>query len=141
MKVSIPIIVTTIPPKGYHIFVAGKFGRKRVLFLIDTGASKSVIDLTYATKYLPDKNLIQTNHQTTGLGANIPNSTFIKLNQIKIGKAKIGSMKFAILDLSMVNDAYASAQLEPIVAIVGGDILKKYKAMIDYESKSLTLSI
>ncbi len=141
MKVNIPIIVTTIPPKGYHIFVEGKIDHKRVLFLIDTGASKSVVDLTYATKYFPHTKLIQTDHLTTGLGANIPNSTFIKLNRLKIGKTGIRAMKFAILDLKIVNDAYASAKLKPVVAIIGGDILKKYKAVIDYEQKLLSLSL
>ncbi|MGB4931856.1 MAG: retropepsin-like aspartic protease [Chitinophagales bacterium] len=138
-QVTIPIQVLTIPPKGYHIFVDGKIGRKRINFLIDTGASKSVIDQEFAKQFFPDEQVTKTDHLTTGLGANIPNSSFIRLNRIRIGKHKITSTKFALLDLSIVNDAYASAGLEPVLAIIGGDILKKYGAVIDYANRILLL--
>ena len=136
---SIPIIIKTIPPKGYHIFVRGKIGRVKMLFLVDTGASKSVIDTTFAQTNFP-KGLIKiTDHLTTGLGANIPNSSFISLHRIKIGDTKIKPMEFALLDLDMVNQAYASADLDPVVAIIGGDVLKKYGAIIDYNLQTLHL--
>ncbi len=138
-QVTIPIQVLTIPPKGYHIFVEGKIGRKPITFLIDTGASKSVIDQEFAKQFFPDEQITKTDHLTTGLGANIPNSSFIRLHRIRIGKNKIASTKFALLDLSIVNDAYASAGLEPVKAIIGGDILKKYGAVIDYANRLLLL--
>lgn len=141
MQHTIPIILAKIPPKGYHIFVAGKIQRKRVRFLIDTGASKSVIDYTYASTHFPNARQTHTDHQTTGLGAQIPNATFMRLRGIHLGKQHIQPITFALLDLSTVNNAYAEAKLDPIVAILGGDILRKHKMVIDYARTTLSFEI
>lgn len=137
-EVHIPLIMEDIPPKGIHIFIKGKIQRKRVRFLIDTGASKSVIDHDFTLRNFPYTRRIITEHQTTGLGANIPNACFIKLRGIYLGKYKISPVLFAQLDLSTVNEAYTSALLDPVVAIIGGDVLKQYRMIIDYDKCLLT---
>ena len=137
--ITIPLILTEIPPKGMHIFVKGKIQRKRVRFLLDTGASKSVIDTGFADQAFPHARRQQTEHLTTGLGANIPNATFIRLHHIKMGDHKLRPITFALLDLSVVNDAYSAADLDPVVAIIGGDILSKYDAIINYGEKTLQM--
>jgi len=138
MNISVPLIIKKIPPKGYHIFVDGKIMRKKIRFLIDTGASKSVVDKSFAEKNFTTSLITETDHQTTGLGTNIPNSSFIRLHHIRIGDQKIKPLQFALLDLSVVNDAYSLAKLEKVNAIIGGDILKKYGCVIDYNAAILT---
>lgn len=140
MAFTIPLIIKTIPPKGYHIFVDGKIGRHKMRFLIDTGASKSVINQDYANNQFAGSLITETDHLTTGLGANIPNSSFIRLHRVKLDKFSIKTVQFAILDLSMVNQAYTSAGLNPVEAIIGGDILKKYGAIIDYSTRQLIMN-
>ncbi len=136
---EIPISVKKIPPNGSHIFVNGKINEIGLRFLIDTGASQSVIDKTFVDQNLNGIHVIKTEHQTTGLGANIPNSEFIKVYRIRIGKFKLGRMEFAMLDLSIVNTAYTGAGFKTVNAIIGGDILLKYRAVIDYSAKTLNL--
>ncbi|HNO27533.1 MAG TPA: retropepsin-like aspartic protease [Chitinophagales bacterium] len=138
---QIPLILEEIPPKGIHIFIHGKIQRKTVRFLLDTGASKSVIDQDFANRMFPSARRIETEHLTTGLGANIPNAVFLKLRGIKAGKYHLKPITFAVLDLSVVNQAYISAKLEPVVAILGGDILNKYRAVIDYRQRLLQLLV
>ncbi|MBP8248580.1 MAG: clan AA aspartic protease [Chitinophagales bacterium] len=140
MAYTIPLIIKTIPPKGYHIFVDGKIGRHKMRFLIDTGASKSVINQDYAQNHFSNSLITKTDHLTTGLGANIPNSSFIRLHRVKLDKFSLKTVHFALLDLSMVNQAYSSAGLDPVEAIIGGDILKKYGAVIDYGNKQLIMN-
>lgn len=108
-------------------------------FLLDTGASKSVIDKTFAGRHFPFMHSRVTEHQTTGLGASISNSEFTRLGRVRIGDFKAGRVEFALLDLSIVNGAYAEAGLDPVVAIIGGDLLKKFSAVIHYGEKSLEL--
>jgi predicted aspartyl protease len=137
---QIPISVKKIPPNGSHIFVTGKLNGIGLRFLIDTGASQSVIDKSFAQEHLSYVDIIKTEHQTTGLGANIPNSEFVKIYRIRIGKFDLKKMEFALLDLSVVNTAYASAGFKVVNAIIGGDILFRYRAIIDYSAKILHLS-
>ncbi len=124
--------IKNIPPNGYHIFVKGKIQGVAINFLIDTGASNSVVDSTFVEKHFKNLPIKKTEHQTTGLGANIQNSTFIKFKGLKLGDKEIKPTEFAILDLDIVNTAYTSAGLDPVYAIIGGDILKKHKCVIDY---------
>jgi hypothetical protein len=131
------LIIKKIPPKGYHIFVKGKIQGIEVKFLIDTGASKSVVDRSFTEKHFKDQHIIKTEHQTTGLGANIQNSEFVKFNRLKIGTKSIKPLEFALIDLDMVNAAYTAAGLDPVYAIIGGDILMKYKCVIDYKNAYL----
>lgn len=113
---------------------------KKILFLIDTGASKSVIDQSFIETNFPNRKIKETTHQTTGLGANIPNSSFIRMQRVQLGDIKIGSVQFALLDLDVVNSAYSMAGLEKVEAIIGGDVLKKYKCVIDYNNEILILN-
>lgn len=132
MKTAVKLIIKKIPPDGYHIFVKGKIQGVAVKFLIDTGASKSVADKSFTEKHFKDHPVKKTEHQTTGLGTNIQNSEFVKFKRMKIGDKSIKPIEFALLDLDMVNTAYTSAGLDPVYAIIGGDILKKYACEIDY---------
>ena len=127
-----PLIIKKIPPKGNHIFIKGKIQGVSLDFLIDTGASKSVIDKKFAEDNFKPLKIKKTEHQTTGLGANIPNSEFVTLRRVKIGDHRISPVEFALLDLEMVNSAYTAAGLDPVEAIIGGDILKRYCFVIDY---------
>jgi len=134
---ALKLIIKKIPPKGYHIFVKGKIQGLDVKFLIDTGATKSVVDRSFIEKHFKDQPIKKTEHQTTGLGTNIQNSEFVKLKRLKIGSKSIKPIEFALIDLDMVNTAYTSAGLDPVYAIIGGDILMKYKASIDYNDALL----
>lgn len=136
---KIPLIIRNLPPLGSHIFVRGNIDSQKVLWLIDTGASQSVIDKTFVSTYFQDNIISETEHQTTGLGATYEKSEFVRLKNLQIGKFKITSKKFAVIDLDMVNTAYVSAGMPRIEAIIGGDILKKYKAIINYGKKEFTL--
>ncbi len=137
MNKIIKLIIKKIPPKGYHVFVKGKIQGITVKFLIDTGASKSVVDKSFTEKHFKDQPIKKTEHQTTGLGTNIQNSEFIMLKRLKIGSKSIKPIEFALIDLDMVNTAYTAAGLDPVYAIIGGDILMKYSCVIDYKNAVL----
>lgn len=136
---KIPIIIRNIPPGGSHIFVKGSIQAVDLVWLIDTGASQSVIDKNFIAHHFQNNIITETEHQTTGLGATYDKSTFIQLRKIMIGNFSISSKKFSTIDLHIVNTAYESAGMPKIEAIIGGDILKKYKAIIDYNAKYLRL--
>ncbi|MFN0276868.1 MAG: aspartyl protease family protein [Chitinophagales bacterium] len=136
---NIKLKIQKIPPGGSHIFVKGKIGSKNVTYLIDTGASKSVIDKNYFAKHFAELQITELAHSTTGLGATYEKSESITIPQIEIGKFVIRKNEFGLLDLSVINAAYHQAGLDPILVIIGGDILLKYKGVIDYRNKIFKL--
>jgi len=58
---------------------------------------------------------------------------------MSIGELKIEQFEVAVLDLSTINMAYSQLNHPEVLGVLGGDILVKYKAVIDYGNQSLTL--
>ncbi len=136
---EIRIIRKKIPPSGSHIFIKGRLEDHPVLLLIDTGASQSVLNSEFVKKKLSKVKIKSTDHHTTGLGASFTKSEFVKLKKIHLGSFKIPKLEFALIDLSGVNHVYQEAGMPPIDGIVGGDVLLKYHAVIDYHKKIVAL--
>ena len=68
------------------------------------------------------------------------NTNISKSNTVQIGKweDKINLITF---DMSHINHALSEKQINPIDGITGADVLKKSKAVIDYESNKLYLKL
>lgn len=136
---NIQLKIKHIPPGGSHIFVEGKILNEKMIFLIDTGASKSVIDKNYIDEHLSHIQVKEVAHATTGLGATYEKSVFAIIPEIEIGKFKLPKINFGVLDLSIINTAYTAAGMKPIRMIIGGDILLKYQSVINYKKRILQL--
>jgi len=136
---DIKLSIQKIPPGGAHIFVSGRICGKRITYLIDTGASKSVMDKKYLTETFPDIPITEVTQSTAGLGAMYEKSEYAELQKIEIGGFKIAKKAFAVLDFTVINTAYTQSGFKPIQAIIGGDILVKYKGIVDYKKKALRL--
>ena len=64
-----------------------------------------------------------------------------KKNKLKIGKWKKDKIALILFNLSHVNTALLSHNSKPIDGIIGADILKKGKAIIDYDKRVLYLKL
>ncbi len=63
----------------------------------------------------------------------------MKVPGLVLGDFEIKDDKMILLDLSHVNESYKLMKLKPVDGVIGGDILKKYKAVIDYGKKVLVV--
>ena len=106
-------------------------------FILDTGASSSCVDFDAAKLF----NLIveETEIKATGAGASNMHTQLSKKNNIKIGKWKHQKTALILFNLTHVNQGLISQNAEAVDGIIGADILKKAKAIIDYEKKYLYL--
>ena len=75
-----------------------------------------------------------------GLSSDISESDISRRNTIQIGKweAEIILITF---DMNHINNALGEKQINSIDGIIGADVLKKSKAVIDYESNKLYLKL
>ena len=64
-----------------------------------------------------------------------------KKNKLKIGKWRKEKVSLILFNLTHVNTALVSHDAKPVDGIIGADVLKKAKAIIDYEKKLLYLKL
>ena len=135
---NISLEILNLHNDGFHLLVEVFVFDKPFKAVLDTGASRTVFDRTTVEQYIEQEALLASDKLSTGLGTNSMESHTLTIPELTIGDLKIEDFETAVLDLSMINTAYESLEVGPIIGVIGGDILMKYKAVISYAS--LTLS-
>jgi len=138
---TIPFEILTIENDGHHIILDVEVLDKKFKMVLDTGASKTVLDKqTLFDSGLTEEKLISSNILSTGLGTNEMQSHMLLLDKLSIHDWHIKNIQVAVLDLSAINYAYLQMNFEPVVGVLGGDILNSYGAIINYKKKTLQLN-
>lgn len=135
--ISVPLTLINLQDDGFHLLVEIVVFGQKLLAVVDTGASRSVFDKSFIETYIKDLEHTEETHATTlfttssTLQASIP--------KIKIGPLILKDYEAVALDLEAVNQAYQGLGHPPISAIIGGDLLLKYNAVIHYRKMKLYL--
>lgn len=106
-------------------------------FIVDTGASNSCVGFEAVDKFslfAQDSDV-----KAAGAGATDMLTQLSKKNTIQIGKWSKKRISLVLFDLAHVNTALVTHHAEPVDGIIGADILKRGKAVIDYERNCLYL--
>ncbi len=138
--IEIHFNILNIEDDGYHIQIEAEVNHLPCTLLVDTGASKTVFDLMFFTEHFEDFIPLQEDRISVGLGTNsmISHSTVIKT--LNIGALNTTNFKTTLLDLSHVNVSYEKLFLPRIAGVLGGDLLMKHQAVIDYCKQIITLT-
>jgi predicted aspartyl protease len=131
---KLKIEITPIESDGVHIFIRARINGKPARFLVDTGASRTVVDKKRILRYLEEDeaNFEKLEALSAGLGTNTMESHTILLGSLSFGRLVLKNYKTAALDLTHVNDSYKIMKLKKIDGVVGGDLLQRLRAVIDY---------
>jgi hypothetical protein len=135
----VPLQIIDVQGDGYHPLIAITLFGKSYILVLDTGASKTAFDKTLLENANPEAIIIVSERLSTGLGTNSMESFTAIISDLHIGDLLIEEFEAAVLDLSMINIAYAQLNHPQVLGVLGGDILKKYKAVIDYGGEMLGL--
>ncbi|WP_400261476.1 aspartyl protease family protein [Sphingobacterium sp. SG20118] len=136
----IPLQLLQLQEQGTHILVEVMLFETVHLMVLDTGASKTVFDKNQLEQIHAEQFQLETTDTlSTGLGTNTMQSFLIQIPIFKIQDWSIKNYKAAVLDLSSINYAYEQMNLQPVIGVIGGDILAPYGAIIDYKKKTLKL--
>ena len=116
--------------------VKGKINSIDTYFIIDSGASLSVLDESQKDKF---KFIVEESDiEAAGYGGTANFKNAIGVN-IEIGGVKF-STEFKSQDLSKIGEIIFKSQGVKIGGIVGSDIMHKNKFIIDYSLNSISLS-
>jgi predicted aspartyl protease len=125
--------------KTNHFEIKVTLNGVKGLFILDTGASNSCVGFEAVETFgLKAKD---SEIKAAGAGATDMSTQISKKNKLKIGKWKKDKVALILFNLSHVNTALVSHNSKPVDGIIGADILKKGKAIIDYEKKELYLKL
>ena len=138
LKTSGYISVKLIFLKTKHYLIEARINGINGRFILDTGASSSCICTSLEDKF---KVISEENKEKASSATSQMKHTKIsRSNAIQIGKwnSKTSLITF---DMSHINTALSEKKINPIDGIIGADILKKSKAILDYKSNKLYLKL
>ncbi|MEO8933357.1 MAG: retropepsin-like aspartic protease [Xanthomarina sp.] len=125
--------------KTNHFEIKATINGVKGLFILDTGASSSCVGFDAVETFkLQAKD---SDIKAAGAGAIDMLTQISKKNKIKIGKWKKDKVALILFNLSHVNTALINHNAQPVDGIIGADILKSGKAVIDYQKKYLYLKL
>ena len=130
---KVPLVLTATN----HFEVVAKINGISGRFILDTGASNTCIGFNKIEFF----NLVSKESKIKAAGAGATNmETLISTkNIIEIGKWNNGKQKIVLFDLAHVNEALTTHNALPVDGIIGADVLKRGKAIIDYKNSCVYL--
>ena len=121
----------------HHLALPANINGVKGNFILDTGASSSCIDLAFAPHF---KLLVKDSEvKAAGAGAVDMLTKISESNTVAIGKWETNALDIVLFDMSHVNTALQQHHADPVHGILGADILRKGKGIIDYQYNCLYL--
>jgi predicted aspartyl protease len=139
MTISIPLQIIDLHDDGFHPLLEITLFGKAFIMVLDTGASKTAFDRTALFEANETTDILASDRLSTGLGTNSMESFTAIISGMFIGDLRIADFEVAVLDLSTINLAYNQMGHPQVLGVLGGDILMKYKAVIDYGKQVMKL--
>ncbi len=125
--------------KTNHFEIRATINGVKGLFILDTGASNSCVGFESVDHFNLDTE--DSEIKAAGAGATDMETKLSEKNKIKIGKWRNDKLALILFNLTHVNTALVKHKSKPVDGIIGADILKKGKAIIDYNRKYLYLKL
>ncbi|MEL6810141.1 MAG: retropepsin-like aspartic protease [Bacteroidota bacterium] len=116
--------------KTGHYQLSLKINQNKGDFILDTGASTSCIGLEFVSYFKLQTE--ESDIKAAGAGAIDMETQIAKNNTLSIGRTETKSLDLILFDLSHVNSALEQVEEKGVHGILGADLLKKYRAVIDY---------
>jgi len=121
-----------------HYQIEAKINDIEGLFILDTGASNTCTDLQINKFHLISIDSEVKASSATDL---MSETKVSKKNKLQIGKWISKSSPIVLFDMTHINKALSERDIKIVDGIIGADILKKGKAIIDYEKNKLYLKL
>jgi len=125
--------------KTNHFEIKVSLNGVKGLFILDTGASNSCVGFEAAETF--KLKVKDSEIKAAGAGAVDMSTKISKKNVVKIGKWRREKIALVLFNLTHVNTALVTHNSKPVDGIIGADVLKKAKAIIDYEKRLLYLKL
>lgn len=139
--ITLPLIPLIIENDGVHLLIKVKINNKDALMVVDTGASRTVLDKNRVHQFIASNRFKKYSGVSSGLGTNNMESHIVKIKLLEMEGVQFKDLLWVLLDLSHVNESYTHLGLQEIDGVLGGDMLLKCNAVIDYGKNLIKLNL
>ncbi|HEX8309574.1 MAG TPA: retropepsin-like aspartic protease [Allosphingosinicella sp.] len=121
---------------GHHLVTAAVNGKEGV-FILDTGANLSVIDSDHSAHFGIAAGKGRAGGATGVGGSNLARQ--VSIDSLAFGRVPLRQRRMVVTDLGSIGDALAPLSGGAVHGIIGQDVLKEHRAVIDVERPLLYL--
>lgn len=140
MTLRIPFQVVELEHQSYHIIIDGKIDDTCITLIVDTGASRTIIDKSFADKL--EKLALGTEKPiATGLSAEQIPVELYNITKLTLEGVLFENIQSLTADLTAINDIYINLTGKTIGGLIGCDFLLERVKNIDFKKKYLTISL
>lgn len=134
--IRIPFRVVGIEQNGFHPLVEGEVEGVPCCFIVDTGASRTVVDngLVAQLPTLPDT---QGEPFAAGVNGETMAVEQVEIPHVKLGDVWFEGMQVFCSDLSAISKIYSEMAGEQIHGLLGCDFLEDRKAVMDFRRREI----
>jgi len=120
-----------------HLLVQAAIGEiANLWWVVDTGASKSVVDREVAIHLVEEES---AGVMATGLGKEMVETSSGIISDFRLGGISFDALTVAIVDLHHINEEYSKYSDKRIAGLLGSDFFFREKALIDYADRTISL--
>ncbi|MBN1988549.1 MAG: clan AA aspartic protease [Bacteroidales bacterium] len=140
MRVKIPFELIEIEKHSFHPVIEVTIKDESYLFVIDTGASRTVIHSNLAAQFPPvDMGAVEP-YAASITAESLP-VTMVCINLLHIGSYPFVNTQAFSADLTSIASYYESMTGRKLYGLLGCDFMLKTKAVMNFPKKILTLSV
>ena len=134
---QIPFRLLDIEGEGFHVMIRGKINGMEANLLIDTGASRSVFEIKTISKFIDNPQFEKKEGITAGVGGSDFECSTFMIDTLTLGDIEIKNYEAVAIDLDTIHENYEKLGLPTIDGIIGGDLLYRLKATINYRLRKI----
>ncbi len=136
MRQYIPFRIVELEPNSYHILVDATINNTPVVLIVDSGASRTVIDKTHGSHITPDED-----NRSTAVGFMSDNVDVesIIIPTLQLGNITITDIPAAMADLSAIRQLYVKVTSIDVGGLLGCDFLIQHVSSINMTTQKIFL--
>ena len=124
--------------KTKHYLIEAKINGINGKFILDSGASNSCVCITKEYKFKLETKISKIS--ASSATSEISETSISKKNLVSISKYE-NTIDLVTFDMSHINKNFKEKEIESVDGIIGADVLKKSKGVLDYKSNKLYLKL
>jgi len=133
------VAIPFIRERTHHITVVARLAGRPARFIVDTGAGGTILDSKAAVARYK-LTLSAASRRAGGVGSAAMRMSYVGKHDLTLHGLDLSGTRLLTLDLSHVNAGLKKARIEPVVGVIGADVLWRRHAIIDYDRGVLLLS-